>query len=36
LPFGEYGDSIDVLREVGPLRRKLPACLPGECPARYP
>ena len=26
LPFGEHGDFIDVLREVGRLRRDMPAC----------
>jgi hypothetical protein len=36
LRFGEYGDCIDVLREVGPLRRQLPLCSPGKCPARNP
>lgn len=36
LPFGEYGDCVDVLREAGPLRRQLPVCPAGRCAACNP
>jgi hypothetical protein len=31
LPFGEFGDGVDVLREVGRLARELPLCPAGTC-----
>jgi hypothetical protein len=30
LPFGEYGDAVDVIREAGRYRRSMPPC-----PAEY-
>jgi hypothetical protein len=34
LPFGEYGDFIDVLREAERIRRGMPSCPPGSCHGR--
>ena len=31
LPFGEWGDAIDVMREAVRIRRGMPSCPPGFC-----